>query len=295
MRKGLSAKQHLAGLTHALRLDSAGMALQTAPSHQFIRAVNYHDVPPSLASQFEAQLEWYRHRFVIADRADLESLLAGRWPHKRPGVILTFDDGLRSHADVVARVLDRYGVTGWFMVPGEFVGTPAHQQRSYAMEHHIGHSGHEYEDERIALSWSDVRRLSVNHEICCHTWSHRRLGSDVPPDEVDYEVREARQLLESHLDRGVDIFAWVGGEEGSYSSVAADAIRRAGFRLSFMTNNLPIRPHSSPLHLQRTNIEATDNEAVMGFQLSGAMDMLYRAKRRRVCAVTSGDGRTETV
>ena len=84
----------------------------------------------------------------------------------------------------------------------------------------------------------------------------------------------------------MDVFAWVGGEEAAYSAQAARVIDDAGFDLSFMTNNAVIRPGDHPLQIQRTNVEAWDSEAVVRFQLSGLLDLGYRAKRRRVNRLT---------
>ena len=69
-------------------------------------------------------------------------------------------------------------------------------------------------------------------------------------------------------------------------SDAARLIEEAGYAVSFMTNSAPVRPGTDLLHLQRTNIEARDPDWLVRFQLSGLLDVLYTAKRRRVDRVT---------
>jgi peptidoglycan/xylan/chitin deacetylase (PgdA/CDA1 family) len=279
-------KRRVATLTRALRLDSAGLALQRALFAPFIRAVNYHDVAPAQAAAFEEQLLFFKAHYDVIGAATLESFLDGGKLSGRPGMILTFDDGLRSHAEVVAPLLERHGLVGWFMVPGGFVDEPPLTQRQYAVEHRIPHAAHDYGDPRVALSWPDARRLARSHVVCCHTWSHRRLSASLTPNDLTAEIPLARHRLEAALDREVSAFAWVGGEEDSYSAAAADAIARADFRLSFMTNNQVIQHDTNPLQLQRTNIEASDPMAVVRFQLSGALDVAYRRKRQRVNQLT---------
>jgi len=88
----------------------------------------------------------------------------------------------------------------------------------------------------------------------------------------------------------VDAFCWVGGEEWSYSSSAAAVIRHAGYRLSFMTNNLPVRQGSNPLQIQRTNIEAWNPTEIVAFQLNGILDFVYTRKRQRVNLLTLAEG-----
>jgi peptidoglycan/xylan/chitin deacetylase (PgdA/CDA1 family) len=201
--------------------------------------------------------------------------------------LLTFDDGLRSHADVVAPLLEAYGFSGWFNVPVGFVDTKPAEQQAFARRNRIGVEPTDRADERIALSWSDLTRLDGRHEICSHTWTHRRLAADATPQDLDLEIDQAKRRLEEGLGHEVRAFAWVGGEEWAYSRAAAQRIREAGFEISFMTNNAVIRPHDELLQVQRTNVEAHFDPALLRFCLSGFYDLLYLPKRRRVNRLTA--------
>jgi peptidoglycan/xylan/chitin deacetylase (PgdA/CDA1 family) len=268
-------------------LNRAGVLMQRQLLWPWARALNYHDVPAAHAPAFEEQLRFFARHFVNVGPAELAELHAGRWSHPKPGLLLTFDDGLRCHADVVAPLLEKYGFTGWFTVPVGFVETPPAEQRAFAEAHQISCDASDLPDERIALSWNDLRRLDVHHEICCHTWNHRRLGSEVGQADLDVEIDQAKRALEDGLGHEVRGFAWVGGEEWSYSREAADRIRAAGFGFSFMTNNAVIRPHAELLQVHRTNVEAHFDPALMRLCLSGFYDVLYLPKRRRVNRLTA--------
>jgi peptidoglycan/xylan/chitin deacetylase (PgdA/CDA1 family) len=269
-------------------LNAAGALVQSQLLWPYARALNYHDVPRHLAAAFEAQLAFFAREFQAVGPGELRELHAGAWRHPKPGLLLTFDDGLRSHADVVAPLLEKYGFPGWFNVPVGFVDTPPAEQRRFAREHQIDADARDLpDDERIALSWQDLRRLDGPHEICCHTWSHRRLGPRLTTAELQLEIARAKQRLEEGLGHAVRGFAWVGGEEWAYSREAADAIHAAGFEFSFMTNNAVIRPHAELLQIQRTNVEAHFDPAFLRFCLSGFYDLLYLPKRRRVNRVTA--------
>jgi peptidoglycan/xylan/chitin deacetylase (PgdA/CDA1 family) len=281
-----SRKNTIAKAFATLGLSQAGLATQRALFSPFVRAINYHDVPPSMAEGFERQLDLYTEHFECIDPENLLALQRGEWRSSRPGLILSFDDGLRSHADVAAPLHEARGWVGWFIVPFSFVEAAPSAQKLYAKEHQIGHAGHDYGDPRIAISWDDVRRLSSHHVVGCHGLTHRRLGDTLAPGDFDAEIPQAKTRLEAAAGREIDVFAWIGGEEASYSRGAADAIAQAGFRMSFMTNNAPIRAGCDLLQLQRTNIEAGDNEDLVRFQLSGIMDLFYRGKRNRVNRLT---------
>jgi peptidoglycan/xylan/chitin deacetylase (PgdA/CDA1 family) len=280
-------KQGIAAGFDVTGLNAAGMLAQKQLAWPWARALNYHDVPPRLAGAFEEQLRFFAGSFVSVGPAELEALHAGRWSHPKPGLLLTFDDGLRSHADVVAPLLEKYGFTGWFNVPVGFVDAEPAQQHEFARTHRIDCDASDLPDERIALSWRDLRRLDGAHEICCHTSTHRRLGPRLTPEELDFEIVQAKQRLEGGLGHELRGFAWVGGEEWAYSREAAEAIRAAGFRYSFMTNNALIQPASDLLQLQRTNVEAHFEPSLLRFCLSGFYDLLYLPKRRRVNRLTA--------
>ena len=281
-----SPKEILANLCGRLGLSRVGIAVQSAIGSPFIRAINYHDVPPTDADAFNRQLDLYEAHFECVDLEKLFALQRGEWESDKPGLILSFDDGLRSHAEVVAPLLEARGWVGWFMVPFGFVASPEEKQIAYAEEYKIGHSGFDYGDSRIALSWDDARRLARSHVVGCHGLTHRRLSDALGPKEIEEEIPGAKSRLEAETGCPVQVFAWIGGEETSYSQAAAKAIAEAGFQMSFMTKNAPIRPGCDLLQLQRTNIEAENSEHVVLFQLSGIMDLLYSAKRNRVNKLT---------
>lgn len=283
-------KQRLAGGLAATGLIRVVTRLYHARVGPHVRVVNYHDVPPSRAADFRAQLEFYASRYTPVDRAGLEGLLAGHdigLETKRPGLLITFDDGLRSHAEVAAPLLEAFGFSGWFMVPSGFVDTPIAEQADFASHHQIVWSP-EYEDERVAMSWEQLRALEAHHVIGCHSLNHHRLEAKLSAAEREVEIRDSKARFEAQLGHEMDVFCWVGGEEWSYSAECAATIREAGYRLAFMTNNAPITPGTNPLQLQRSNIEAFMSEAVVRFNLSGLMDALYAGKRKRVNALTAG-------
>lgn len=279
-------KQWLARGGQLTGLSRLGLEVQKRSLMPFIRALNYHDVPGFERDVFEAQLASYARHFEPVGLPELLSLASGDWPHRRPGLILSFDDGLASHAQVVAPLLEKHGFVGWFMVPTGFVDTPPAEQRAFAQSHaiHVRHPAGP--DGRVAMSWDELRTLSGRHVIGCHTVDHVRFSRDHTPAEFERESRVAKRRLEEQLDTSVEVFAWVGGEEASYSSEGAAAIRAAGFRVALMTNNRVFRAGNDLLQVQRTNIETHYDPALTALHLSGLYDLLYGPKRRRVEALT---------
>ena len=221
-----------------------------------------------------------------------------------PGMISFSNSGLAYNSSIVKRcvcgsqavggsssglvLLIAHGVPGWFSVPAGLPDAEVEDHEAFRREHSLHYDETEFADRRGVLSWDDVRRLDKNHVICCHGFSHRRLAADLTDEELALEIPMAKAKLECELGHPVSVFVWVGGEEWSYSAGAAEAIRKAGFELGFMTNHARIRPGDDPLQIQRTNVEAWDPPELVHLSLSGFFDLLYWPKRRRVNQLTRG-------
>jgi peptidoglycan/xylan/chitin deacetylase (PgdA/CDA1 family) len=260
----------------------AALALQRRLFHPFIRVLYSHDVPAVSRDRFVAQLKMLRRSFEPATRDDLVALLRdGKWNHDKPGLILTFDDGLRSHMEVVAPVLDDLGFQGWFFVPIGLVQLDATEHAQAALLGSVLHGCDTTRDPRIFMTEQDLVQLARRHVIGCHTASHVRLSTALTDDDLDREIVGAKRRLEAVLQREVDSISWVGGEEWAYSPNAARRIARE-FDYAFTTNTLLTRHGTPATQIDRTHFEADFSPALTRFQVSGLMDLFYAPKRRRL-------------
>ena len=257
-----------------------------------VRGVNYHDTPLAYADEFRRQMEFYTRHFVPVGPDDLTAMLEGRWPHNKPGLLLSFDDGLASNARVAAPILEEYGWVGWFFVLPGLIEAASSMKRDetlhLARRHRVFlHPETASGDDGVFMTWEDVSALDRRHVIGCHTMNHCWLAEGLSDDQLRHEIVESRALLGERLGHPVESFCWVGGEESSYSRRAAEYVREAGYTRGFMTNLVPSTVDTDPLQIQRTNIEADWPDAQVKLYLSGLMDILYLRKKRRVNAVTN--------
>lgn len=241
----------------------------------YIRAINYHDTPKRFEYNFERQLIFYKKYFCSVDLKNLECLLNGKWK-KKPGLIISFDDGLKSNYDVAMPLLEKYGFIGWFFIPVGLIGTGRCKDF-----HHTGDENCSY------MSWNEIMELNKNHIIGCHTLTHCRLFNSLSEEKLKREIVDSKKILEDRLNSKNDIFCWVGGEEDTYTTKAVKYIRQAGYKYSFMTNNEPITNITNRFQLQRTNIEVNWPLHLVKFYLSGIMDIIYTKKRNKVNKITS--------
>jgi len=269
-------KQAVIATASRLGCFPLGLAVQhMALGPRFVRVLNYHDTPQRWADGLERQLGFYREHFDPATPDDLEACLEGRWTGERPRLLITFDDGYRSNHDVAAPLLEKEGFLGYFFLPESAIAADR-----VAADAAFAASADEPE---ARMSWPDVRDLEARgHRIGCHTRTHVRLADDLPAARLADEITQAGRDMAARLGHPVEDFCWVGGEEWSYGAGAFDEIRRAGYRRVFMTNLYPVLPGSSPIWIQRTNVEASWPLEQVKFYLSGLMDVAYALKRRRL-------------
>jgi peptidoglycan/xylan/chitin deacetylase (PgdA/CDA1 family) len=257
-------------------VNALGHFIQRRTLSPFIRAVNYHEINQPWVESFEKHIEFYATRFANVTYEDLIKFLkTGEWPHDKPGLIITFDDGSTTHLETAAPILEKYGFTGWFFVPSGWV----------IEKNGVKSEKPWFVKEIEVLTHAQLKELDQRHIIGCHTDTHCRLSADVPPEKMRDEILGAQKEMEALLGHPVRLFSWTGGEEAAYSRAAADLIKQ-GFEMSFMTNSRVIHPGDDPLQIQRTNIEAEYPLPLVRFQLSGLVDILYTGKRRRVNKLT---------
>ncbi len=281
-------KNLLASSFQALKITPLLMELQRrCIPGGYIRAINYHGTPQDTAENFERQLAFYSRHYTPVSLTDLDRFLQlQRWDKKRPGLIISFDDGLSSNYSVAAPLLEKYGFHGWFFVPVDFIAAPASEQPGFSDTHHIWKGSNSSRVEREAMTWDELRDLDRRqHVIGCHTRSHLRMSPGLPDSMLEYEICAGKAVLEGELGHACACYGWVGGEEGSYSSDAARMIRKAGYKYSFTTNSCPIMRRADPYQLGRNNVESAWPLSLASFELCGFQDLRFTPKRRRVARI----------
>lgn len=249
----------------------------------YVIIVTYHDTPYSQRSELRKHMEWYRNNFVNCKIDDLRGLLDdGLWQHNKPGLIISFDDGLRSNFDVALPLLEEFGFTGWLMVPPGFVEESPSKQDSFAKSCLIQFSSDPGID-RIAVSWEELRDIERRgHIVTCHAMNHKRLSNQLSPLELEVEIKDGKKLMESKLGHSMNLFTWVGGEEWAYGRSAFYLMKEVGFNFIFCTNCAPVVAKQSPLFLERYHIEPSYSLSQLRFVLGGFYEFIYTWKRRRI-------------
>ena len=159
------------------------------------------------SKEFRAQMDW-----LVANgfhTITFRELLAGQKAGESvpaKSVIISFDDGWSAQEGVVRAELEPRGMHAVFFVYTAAVGaTP-------------NNSGY--------ISWEQLRILeSAGHEVQSHTVSHGRL-TDMPPSQLDREMRESRATIEREMHHSVEVVAY---PFGIYDERVMRAASAAGY------------------------------------------------------------------
>ena len=247
-----------------------------------IRAVNYHSIPFETKEIFRKHLIYFSKYYTSVKEHDLEMFFkTGKWHKKKPGLILSFDDGIKDNFDIAYPLLEEYGFTGWFFVPTDFVNTAVNEQLDFAKNNQITVKM-DLKMDRVALNWDEINILAKNHVVGSHTRSHYRMEETADNEKLKYEIVQSKNILEEKIGKEVVSFCWVGGEEHTYTKKAFQLIEASDYKFGFMTNTSLIFKNTSPFLLDRTNLNSHWPLYLIRFQLCGIMDLLYRKKRKRV-------------
>jgi len=144
-----------------------------------------------------------KHYTFISLPEYVERLRAGHTAEE-DAVILTFDDGFRDGYLHVRSFLRQEGIPWTLFVTTGFIGTRADM-----------------------LSWDEVMALALEPGVAlgAHSVSHRSLTS-LSPSEMEKEIVESRQALETRTGRRIDLFCY---PDGKYDDKVQEVLRRHGF------------------------------------------------------------------
>jgi len=162
--------------------------------------------------------------FVFYTASELIShfRLHGAFPEN--GITLTFDDGWQDNYPNAFKVLKRLGIKATIFIVPSVIGT----QSVKALAQGEGARAHLSRDEILEMSRGGI-------EFGSHSMNHRLLH-EITPEEVRFEVEEAKNHIENLVQKTCDTFAY---PAGYFSDDAKTIIKAAGHTAAFSTTYGP--------------------------------------------------------
>jgi peptidoglycan/xylan/chitin deacetylase (PgdA/CDA1 family) len=224
----------------------------------------YHAVQPQHAAAFDAQMAYLRRtaNVVTPDHT-------GALDPRRPNIAVAFDDAFRSVREHALPALVRHRIPATIYVPTGWLGQPP----GWAMETY----GDRDEVVMTAQELTDLPSDLI--AIGSHTVDHPRL-TQLTDAQIDAQLRESRQSLETLMGRAVDTLAF---PYGDHDARVIERARAAGYRFVYTVSPEAIREGASATSRGRTAVDPADAPGLFALKTRGAFDWMPMAswlKRR---------------
>lgn len=192
------------------------------------------------AEQVRMICESRRTSLTVGELADG---LRGRRPLAARGLAITFDDGYGDTPEAVA-LLREHGLRATVYVTAGQLEQP------------------------LMLSVSQLRELAAigdDLQLGAHSVSHPYLDA-LRPDAVRAEVQQSRRILEAHIDRSIDSFAY---PHGAYDARVREAVLEAGYGSAAAVKNAISHHRDDPWAIARYTVTARTSARTMDALLHG--------------------------
>ena len=219
----------------------------------------YHRVIPKVSSiydvtpaMFEKQIKFILEQGYQPITA-LQYIKLQKQPQFFPNkpVILTFDDGSKSHYQYVFPLLQKYHIEATFFVYPDVIVNKSNK----------------------LITWTELNHMARNGmDIESHTMSHPYLAKlHTSPDDphylswLDHELKDSKMIIEKHLNVEVPLLAY---SFGWFSSVVETKSIEAGYQGMFTINWGANRVDENPFRLKRRVVSNNMSQTEMGRYLS---------------------------
>ncbi|WNR42130.1 polysaccharide deacetylase family protein [Paenibacillus roseipurpureus] len=195
---------------------ASGATAEAKPHGIAIPVLNYHSIgaehgnPYVLSPDtFARQMDYLAaHHYTPLTLAQFASVMGHEQPSPPHPVLLTFDDGYASNAEVALPILQKHGYPATLYVSTGLISTPGY------------------------LTWPQIKQLSAaGWDVASHTVTHPHLPK-LSKKEQREEILASRALIERNLAKPADTFAYPFGE---YNRTTLRILRKAKFRYAFTT------------------------------------------------------------
>ena len=225
-------KEKVLKLFHKLKLFNFLISMQEIICRKkYIRVVNYHCTPYEKLEDFKKQINFIKKYYQFIKKDQLEQILKGDidWNFlKKPGLLLTFDDGLKCNLQV-ARYLSNNQIEATFCIPTSLIAE-SNSSIDLLKDYQVFCSCNSN-----FMNKSDLEELlKLKHNIIPHTCNHKRLGFKVNSRIIYDEIVESSKFINALSPN--NSFAWVGGEFSSYSIKPFNIFKKLNIQIVFNSN-----------------------------------------------------------
>ena len=197
------------------------------------------------AENFERQLRYVQQHRQLTD---MDTYVRECRTNSRAATV-TFDDAYACIITHVLPVIQELDIPITVFVPVSFIGKYNEWDENLS----------DYKKINI-LSWDEIEKLSPNPLITfgSHGMNHISFAN-LSKNQIESELKESKEILETHLQRKVDYFAFPYGQRKDFGCASPELLQEIGYKAAMTTlwkrNNL----NENPYRLHRVEVRPTDS------------------------------------
>ena len=148
-----------------------------AKKNNFVRILNYHNIPKEFSKNFEEQIFFLKKNYNILTPSDFEKIIFEK-KCKGRNILFTFDDGYKSVNHNAIKILDKHDIKSLFFIISDFSKLTNASKAQKFIKEKIFPNHNDYNlDKDKNLSINDIKELILSgHSIGYHTKTHFNLG-----------------------------------------------------------------------------------------------------------------------
>lgn len=125
------------------------------------------------------------------------------------------------------------------------------------------------------LSWDNAKEM-LNHGISFGSHSHKHtILKGLPTDQIEFELRESKQIIEERLQTKVDSFCY---PNARYNGNEGFLLARCGYKYGFCIDNQSLRRCTDMYYLPRFIVSESSDSNLSYFKMRLLEAPFYRTK-----------------
>lgn len=193
---------------------------------------------------FREQIGWLREEgYQSITKEELDTIISDGGEITGKPVFITFDDGYYSLYRHAKDILAENGFTATLFLSTSFIGRRYNQ------------SDFEYVRHDRQLTWPEIAELdAAGWSIQAHGHNHIRM-TQFDLESVEYEVTVSKKIIEDHVGKNVDAFAF---PYGIYNNAIIEQLKSAGYNSAYTVHCGKLTPPVKEFQLPRIEINNSD-------------------------------------
>lgn len=197
---------------------------------QIVPVLMYHNIAEDYPEETEgANITpklFEEHMLAILERGYTPILVRDYYESVQKGkplppnpIAITFDDGYLSNYEVAYPILKEHNIPATIFIVTSTVGA----------------TGENGDVSYPHFTWEQAKEMQNSGIIDIHSHSHtHKKVSDMPPAQMQIELRMSKYLIERNLEKNCFIFAY---PFGGYNKTTASLAKYAGYRMQILVND----------------------------------------------------------